>query len=45
MFFFSFLKFIRYIIKNIRDKRNFIDYIFNIVFNNKNINIVTIEAV
>ena len=37
------LKTIRYIIKNARNKKNFINYIFNIVFNDKNINIIIID--
>ena len=37
------LKIIRYIIKNARNKKDFINYIFNIVFNDKNINIVIID--
>ena len=32
-------------IKNIRNKRDFLNYIFNIVFNNKNVNIVIIEVI
>ena len=39
------LKIIRYIMKNARNKKDFIDYVFNIVFNNKNFNIIIIDII
>ena len=38
------LKAIRYIIKNARNKKNSINYVFNIVLNNKNVNIIIIDV-
>ena len=37
------LKTIRYIIKNTRNKKDFINYVFNIVLNDKNVDIVIID--
>ena len=37
-------KFIRYIIKDIRNKRDSSNYIFNIILNNKNVGIIIIEV-
>ena len=42
---FILLKTIRYIIKNARNKKNLIDYVFNIVFNDKNVNIIIIDII
>ena len=39
------LKAIRYIVKNARNKKNFINYVFNIVFNDKNVNIIIIDVI
>ena len=41
---FTLLKAIRYIIKNARNKKNSINYVFNIVFNDKNVDIVIIDV-
>ena len=38
------LKAIRYTIKNVRNKKNFIDYVFSIVLNDKNVNIIIIDV-
>ena len=31
--------------KDARNKKNFINYVFNLVFNDKNINIIIIDAI
>ena len=31
--------------KNTRNKKNPVDYVFNIVFNNKNVNIIIIDVI
>ena len=41
---FTLLKAIRYIIKNARNKKNSVNYVFNIVFNDKNVDIVIIDV-
>ena len=41
---FILLKQIRYIIKNIRDKKNSSNFVFSIIFNSKNADIAIIEV-
>ena len=42
---FILLKAIRYIVKNAYNKIFFINYVFNIVFNDKNVNIIIIDVI
>ena len=42
---FTLLRAIHYIIKNARNKKNFINYVFNIVLNEKHVNIIIIDII